>query len=466
MSPLGVAALLFASGVISAWSRLSVVHFPDGREISGTVVGVDENSFRWQLQGSGDVQTTPYSKVKWIVFPPLEGWDDAQLAFEDAQFEEAAEYFDKIASVRHSGNYHPAPGNFATLAQLRALECHRRLVNLEQIVALARLFEPELLPPSEKDPGKILDVWAAVGAEDWEKANEIVDTIEGIEGDSREAIELGFLRGTILCELGQTDLGLTELAKTYTINLGTEPGIAEAAIRKSTDVLISLEQVDRMPEVKGLVQLYAGIYGGQALWDGASGDLAALMEEETQMEFFAGKAPEGQEMELIEAEAKPGEENVIFRVDFDPERRRGNLSDPKFCIVRKEDETYEFKGEDRGHSYTLTASQATGEGVNYEAESTYVFSITGYAPVGSKLAKCLVELGYEDKGRFTSIKTWDDYAASGAKDGFENRRRIEVQKKVRADSDAVGKPITVRVSGAGGNETRFVSDGVIEKKDA
>jgi hypothetical protein len=460
------AAMVLASGVLSVSAQVSVVHYPDGREIAGTVVGVNENDFRWRLEGSRDVQTTPYSEINWIEFPSLEGWDDAQLAFEDGQYEEAAKYFEKIASVRYSGNYHPAPGNFATLAQLRALDCFRRLVNMEQIVALARLFEPELLPPSEKNPGAVLEVWAAVGAEKWEEAKAIIDTIEGVEADSREAIELGFLRGMILSELGQPDLGLTELAKTYTINLGTEPGLAKAAIRKSTDILVSMELQHRMLEVKGLVHLYAGIYGGQKLWEGASEDLVALLKEEAQMEFYAGKAPEGQQLEVIKAESKPGEAGVLFKVDFDPKRRKGNLSDPKYCIVRKDDGTFEFRGKGHGHNYTLTSTQATTDGgMKYELDRRYVFSITAYAPKKSKLAKCVVSLGYEKKGEFEELAGWSNFATSGAKQGYENRRRIEVEATIEPGSPAIGKPVTIRISGNGGREIRFVSDGVVELKE-
>ncbi|MEM7145486.1 MAG: hypothetical protein AAF591_10135 [Verrucomicrobiota bacterium] len=460
----GVLGILWSAG--AAHGDVSIVHYPDGREISGTVVAVGEKDFRWRLDGSRDEQTTPYSQVEWIEFPPLDGWDDAQLLLEDGQYEEAAAYFDEIASVRHTGNYHPAPGNFATLAQLRALDCYRRVVNLERIVALARLFEPELLPPSEEPPGVILGVWADVGAGDWEEAKVKLDAIEGIAGDSREAIELGYLRGVVFSELGQPDVGLTELAKTYTINLGTEPDIARAAIQKSTDILVSMELAERMPEVKGLVHLYAGIYGGQELWDGASADLAALKDKDTQLEYVAGrKARETQELGMIEAKAKPGEENVLFRVDFDPGRRQGNLSDPEFNILKKDDGTFEFKGVDSGHSYVLTGVQARGEEVKYEPGKVYAFSITGYAPEGSKLAKCFVELGFEDDGQFEALARWDDFVTSGAKEGFENRRRIEVTTGISADSPGLGKPVSIRVSGNGGKEIRFVSDGVVEVRE-
>lgn len=500
-------ALLAIPGLVRAQD--ATIHFKSGRTLAADIVSVDKENVHWRLDAvSKDVQETPHAQIEYVDFPPIAGWEDAETAFDEGRLEDAAELYEKFAAIQFSGNYYPAPGNFSTLARRRLFDIYSRLVNPE---ALARYYDRiriDLLPAAERDLSPVLACWNAAGKKKWEQLIEIAGKIENLDPVSREAAELGYLKGLAYTELGDFNRALTEFGRAYTLNLGTDSELAKTALRHSADLIESLGVKERNAETQALIHVYAEVYGNNALWEDASSKFQALQKLELRSSYEESEdktgqvaaadvdklvettdyesvmPPKPQEIAAVtpvggtglepESEPEPdpakpaaptkiAADGTIFKVSFNPGALKGNASDPKYNLYQDKSGAARFRVKSGRHTYTLTSAQA-GSGVVYEADGEYEFSITSYCPDSKeKRAECVIELGYLEEGRFLNVERHLGSACKDGKGGYNNRVRNKVVGRVETGDAAVGKPVTIRLKGNGNKEVHFVGDGTVTK---
>ena len=66
-------------------------------------------------------------QVDYVEFEQLAIWPQIMEAFNNGEYERALKGFEPISNTRTGATHYPAPGNFATLAERRLLDCYRKL---------------------------------------------------------------------------------------------------------------------------------------------------------------------------------------------------------------------------------------------------------------------------------------------------------------------------------------------------
>ena len=193
--------LLLATGKLQA--QASIIHLPDKQQIEAEIVGATADTIRWRLYPDGtSISEIPINRVAWVEFPPTEEWEAAGEAMSLGKFNEAGRLYSAIAQNRR-GNYFPVPGNFASLALKRILECHRHLLNGKQVAEIAKQLAPitPSLPPGEREFSPEDRAWIAAGEDKWEDVAKIT------EGASAQKTELSYLSGIAHRSLGDIEKG-------------------------------------------------------------------------------------------------------------------------------------------------------------------------------------------------------------------------------------------------------------------
>lgn len=256
--------LLTLVASISA-SRGAVVYLDDGQELVAEVSRVTPSGVTLQIDdAAGTVTSVPLNRVKWVEFETTPDWDAAEVAFSVGKFEEAGRLFTAIAADRQS-NYYPVPGNLSSMAILRILECHRRLLNGERVASVAERIRKELnsLPPHLREFSREDRAWIAAGTEKWEEVVAIGEEV------TLGNTELYYLAGLAHVALGNTEEALDGFTQAYSLGFGSHPAIARISLQKAAEILYSLGDEQRLPELKAQLKIYQELYGSGKLWDGA-----------------------------------------------------------------------------------------------------------------------------------------------------------------------------------------------------
>ena len=174
--PLSLVTLAVSSTLLSlltpvtAHAQSSMIMLNDGRALEGRVESVAQDSLKWWLVGLPQAQTLKYDQIKYVEFAQPQNWVNVMTLFYFFLFAAAAEIFKDISLQRNSATFYPAPGNFATLADRRLLDCYRRLRMPKEIAYISKRIEWNKLPPSEREVASIIDCWSAIGNGEWELA--------------------------------------------------------------------------------------------------------------------------------------------------------------------------------------------------------------------------------------------------------------------------------------------------------
>lgn len=261
----------------TGWAEPILIHLKNGQTMDVELVGIANSAVQWRLSANdATVQTLSFTQISHVDFQPPDEWNDAVFALESGRFDEAVQRFRGIAA-KPNNYFYPAPGNFASRAQVQLLQCFRGKLDAESAARQAEIVEraKPTLPPAERELEPIIRCWIAAGQSDWEGVLKAGDAI------AEPTPERSFLRGRAFVALGQNGEALDAFAETYTLGFGDSFEMNREALRQSAELLEGLiEDEERVPELRSLVKLYAELYGKGALWEGASDYLKELAAEE------------------------------------------------------------------------------------------------------------------------------------------------------------------------------------------
>ncbi len=271
---------LFAGTVLQAQESRATIVLKDGRALEGRVDSVSGTSLKWWLPGLPQPQTYQFDQIDFIDFPQPPEWLEVMSLFDKGRYAEAAERFKAISLQRDSKTHYPAPGNFATLAERRLLDCYRRLRRPQDIAYTAKRIEWNKLPASERTQEGIIDCWAAVGDGNWEEAEKrVAATREEIPAVSSVAAELDYVAGLVHLGKGEGAEASVLFARAYGPDACADAALAADAMRRAIELVLA--DPERRDELRALVRLYAGLHGNGQLWEGSADSLKNLLTDDS-----------------------------------------------------------------------------------------------------------------------------------------------------------------------------------------
>lgn len=264
---------LFLSTAAAQVAEPTVVYLKNGQTRQGALVAVQSDRLDLRAEGLSVGSTSiRYDDIIYVDFSPTSKWTEAMTLFTARDFAPAAAKFEELSKSKDASLFYPAPGNLATLADRRLLDCYRFLMQPEKTPDVVKRIEWDLLPPRERQVQALSKVWEAVGSEQWDIAVSL--TAELTPGDP-QAGEIGYLHGLAHESAGRKEEALVA----YGIVVGLFPGqnraFAEDALRRMSALLT--EMPDRSSELKAVVQIYAKSFGNGKLWDGAPAEFQELV---------------------------------------------------------------------------------------------------------------------------------------------------------------------------------------------
>ena len=301
--------LLSLAPVLPAQQTL---HLKDGRSLEGIMAARNDQAVNWMLAEGEGSAAIPLDQIDYIEFPEPPVWTQSMEAFEAGDFKKAAAGFKQIVDQRKAPwTYYPAPGNFAALAQVRLLDCHRRLRDWKSLGDLAGTVEWDQLPIEERRAEPVMAVWSAIAAKDYEKAaglaEEAVGKVPELVG------QLGLARSVMYREQDEPEKAAIALSEVF----GTFPGRdREASAAAMIEAAVLFRQFpERLTELKALVHTYAGLFGEGKLWEGADPAMGKLLAESldvTELKVLGGAAEKREGIQV----ANGSFENPAVEEDF------------------------------------------------------------------------------------------------------------------------------------------------------
>lgn len=261
---------------VNANAELATIYFKDGEASTVELVSVDSAQVRWKSSPTAnDEQTTMRSQIDHVVFPTTGKWDDAEEARQGGELGDAIRLYEEVIKDPVS-HYFPIPGNFASLAKERLLQCYRLQMRAERIAAQAKVVREEFLslPPELRRVEPETAAWVAIADNNWEKASEAISEVE------TPTAETFFLKGRALEALGKKEEAVTEYAGAYVLNFGGSVLLTQTAIQRSSNLLSEIGDRERRAELQAQVKIYRDLYGNGSLWKDAPEALASLAEVE------------------------------------------------------------------------------------------------------------------------------------------------------------------------------------------
>ncbi|MEM7011482.1 MAG: hypothetical protein AAF585_08360 [Verrucomicrobiota bacterium] len=271
----------------------------DGRSFEGRLTGVRDDRLMWQEIGAPGSISIMLDEVDHVSFPPPPVWNQIMELFDKGEYERALAGLEPISNTRTDATFYPAPGNFATLAERRLLDCYRKLRRWGDLRYVQRKIEWNKLPVEERELASVFAVWAEIGDEEWDEALKFAD-IAMTEAPA-SGPELGFARALAYKGLGNEKDAIIALAETFGPYSGSDRELAKEAMIECANLVGN--DPDRQPELKALVHTYSAIYGNGKIWDGSTplqNELLALKLDTIGGPKTRRSAGEGEEM--VEAE--------------------------------------------------------------------------------------------------------------------------------------------------------------------
>lgn len=268
---LGLVALL-PWAIPEAKADLATIFLRNGEAQTVELVAADRGQIQWKTSvNAPDIRVTLRSQVNYVLFPTTEAWRSAEEAFESGNLRQAVQGYQRVINDKQS-HYYPFPGNFVSLAQERLLRCFRLQMDPAAIAKQAEVVRGEFsnLPPEFRTVDPAVAAWTALSKGKWE---EVLTTLEDVKAPGPEVF---FLRGRALEELGRHPEAVQEYAGVYVLNFGGSVALTQAALKRSSALMASLNDKDRQAELKAQLKIYRDLFGKGKLWEGASEELVAL----------------------------------------------------------------------------------------------------------------------------------------------------------------------------------------------
>ena len=291
-----VVAVIFLAGGVGR-AELATMHLRDGRSLTVELMQVDRGQIQWKVSASvTQVQQTLRSQIDYVDFPPTNEWEAAEAAFQSGKLNEAIHLYTTVLNAPAS-QFYPMPGNFASLAKVRLLDCHRIRMDMKAIAAQAAIVRDEFadLPPSHRKLDPEVTAWVAISRQNWQAA---IDAVKDVKIPTPETY---LVRGMAYEGIGALEEAIRQYAGAYVLNFGGPTELTRTSLRRSAEMLAKLKSQDRQNELQGLVKIYQDLFGKGNLWEGAPEWLVKLA---------AGELVVMSELaENMEAPEKPGGDN-------------------------------------------------------------------------------------------------------------------------------------------------------------
>ena len=258
-----VAVILLAGGVGRA--ELATMHLRDGRSLTVELMQVDRGQIQWKVSASvTQVQQTLRSQIDYVDFTPTNEWEAAEAAFQSGKLNEAINLYTTVLNAPAS-QFYPMPGNFASLAKVRLLDCHRIRMDMKAIAAQAAIVRDEFadLPPSHRKLDPEVTAWVAISRQNWQAA---IDAVTDVKIPTPETY---LVRGMAYEGIGALEEAIRQYAGAYVLNFGGPTELTRTSLRRSAEMLAKLKNQDRQNELQGLVKIYQDLFGKGNLWEGA-----------------------------------------------------------------------------------------------------------------------------------------------------------------------------------------------------
>jgi tetratricopeptide (TPR) repeat protein len=281
-----LAGLLLALTTVTARAQRDIIiHLKNGTPLEARYGGIQESRLVYSTAGSGSLQSKlAPEQLDWVEFPPPLPWQEAETAFKEQRFTEAAEAFEKIASAtKNPAFFYPIPGNFVMLAKRRLIDCYRRLARPYDVHFHLREFDAAMLPADERDLSPSVPIWEAAGRKGWDDVLRLaVAKRDEFSPTSIEGCEIAYLCGLAHEKKGDPHKALLSFSKAYSLNGATDTVvsrvalIAAARLLEAEDPITTDEKEDVANALTAQVQVYSNIFGAGGLWDDASDRAASL----------------------------------------------------------------------------------------------------------------------------------------------------------------------------------------------
>ena len=108
--------------------------------------------------------------------------------------------------------------------------------------------------------------WIEAGNSNWDGVIKIAEENQVVGVD---ATELAFLAGEGKFRAGKKMEALDYYTKAYSFGYGANPKVAKLCLKKSSEILGTVEREGRKAELQSQLKIYKELFGGGSLWNGA-----------------------------------------------------------------------------------------------------------------------------------------------------------------------------------------------------
>lgn len=259
----------------------------------GDIASADRNGVMWRGRNTGAARLVNHNQIAKIDFRAPKEWEEANTHFYKRDYAKAIALYSAIAS-NPGAHYFPAPGNFASLAMLRLVDCYSETGNSQDLTKVVAMIDPNSLALSDQGDLGTISCWAALGKGDWESALAMLEKV-GDDPMIPGAADRAFIRGVALEKTGKPEDAIVAYAGAYSLEFGGQNGMSRRALQNSVKLLQSLKDETRREELRALVHSYAHIFNDGKLWENPNPvdqDLFAENLELTKAEFRDGESPD------------------------------------------------------------------------------------------------------------------------------------------------------------------------------
>jgi len=276
-SPLKASILITFTVIASSVVAQDVtVEIENGQtmQIDWSLVKIESDNFIWKLNtDTSDEAAMPIESIESIRFPATEEWREANRLLNEGSLAKAAAAFRQIAAQREA-NHYPIPGNFASLAELGLLDCYNLLNDTEKVTEQYTKLQGmlETLPKTRRTFTTEIQTIAAIGAEDWQHARELVTQFKDFD------IEKDYFTGRIAESSGDYKAAYYAYVKTYSLYFSAKKHLAADALKRSIELIHSERFEIRRDQLQVGLNLYADLFGKDNRWAETSAEIQKMLD--------------------------------------------------------------------------------------------------------------------------------------------------------------------------------------------
>ncbi|MDF1753344.1 MAG: hypothetical protein P1U89_11250 [Verrucomicrobiales bacterium] len=295
--------LLVLSTIHAQQPVTATVHRNDGLVRSVQIRTANNNGIMWTGRGAPNPEFMPHDEIAYVDFAEPDLWEEANNDYYQGDYTKAIAAFSSIANNAYA-HFHPTPGNYASLARLRLIECYRETGNAKAIVETAAKLQGGSLPKAYRARMEVVEAWAELGKGKW---NEALQKAESISANpiAPDRNDLGFIKAIALEKTGKTNEAIIAYGTAFTVDFGGSRLLAKRALQNAILLLINQNNPDRETELHSLVHTYAKVYNKGSLWDGAPAKAVELLERKLDLPEIKAKPKEKPAAAESETAAEP-----------------------------------------------------------------------------------------------------------------------------------------------------------------